>query len=524
MLWNVSSFAISQQKLDSILVALDNIIVHKQAYAQPKELNLAMLTEKYRNAHTTEERLAYALDLGSAYFSYQNDSAMYYVQHAEEYAQAIGHEQDYYNARLMRVNILRAMGLFIEASQVLDGISENKIATSERYKYYNQKRMIYNSLRGYAISFKDKDHYEQRSSNYRDSLLQDPYTPRIQKNLVKIEHLFFEKKYEAALKLVMQNYNSMPPDSLDKDPGLLYFYLADIYRQLGNHTNELFYLAKAAIEDIRYASRSYVALRKLAGYLYESDEVMRAFNYMKCHIEDVVASNDRSRLFEAANMFLDINRAFQTKELQQKETITLILILLAAVTLLLIAAIVYVARQYRHMRIVKDNLSKANDALIKTNLKLKDANLIKVEYIRLFMEQHLNYLSKIESYKKKACKIARVEGMQGMLHFVETSLDTQQELDEFYEYFDMTLLNLFPNFIEEFNALLLPEHQIIIDNRRLTPELRIFALIRLGITNSIDIARFFQYSLSTIYTYRTRMRARAKDRDLFEKQIMNIGI
>ena len=88
----------------------------------------------------------------------------------------------------------------------------------------------------------------------------------------------------------------------------------------------------------------------------------------------------------------------------------------------------------------------------------------------------------------------------------------------------MTLLNLFPNFIEEFNALLLPEHQIIIDNRRLTPELRIFALIRLGITNSIDIARFFQYSLSTIYTYRTRMRARAKDRDLFEKQIMNIGI
>ena len=141
LLWNVSSFAISQQKLDSILVALDNIIVHKQAYAQPKELNLAMLTEKYRNAHTTEERLAYALDLGSAYFSYQNDSAMYYVQHAEEYAQAIGHEQDYYNARLMRVNILRAMGLFIEASQVLDGISENKIAISERYKYYNQNHL-----------------------------------------------------------------------------------------------------------------------------------------------------------------------------------------------------------------------------------------------------------------------------------------------------------------------------------------------------------------------------------------------
>ncbi len=520
-----AQLSVAARDMDSIFIALDNTILHKHAYNRSKELELSVLREKMSLSRNSTEKLANSLALSFAYFTYQNDSAMYYVRRAYEYAQVVGDRRSHIEAQILQANIFRAMGQFIEASEILNKLQDQGIPKEVKYKYYIAKRLNYNALRGYSVSASEKGIYNDMAISYRDSLLNDRYAPDIQRFLAEIERLLFDKDYSTALDLALSGLDKISPTELDKDPGILLFHISDIYGKLGDHDSELYYLAKAAIEDIRYSSRSYVALRKLANFLYEGEQVNRAYNYMKCHIEDAQASNERYRLFESANIFLDINRAFQTKELEQKKIITRGLTLLTIVALFLAAAIIYIACQFSRMKAVKENLSKTNGELIKANQKLKDANHIKIEYIRLYMEQHLKYLSLIESYKNKAGKIARVEGTMALLEFVESSMDTQSELDDFYEHFDTTLLNLFPNFVDEFNALLMPAQQETLkENHRLTLGLRIFGLIRLGVTNSIDIARFLQYSLSTIYTYRTRMRNRAIDRDSFEKQVMKIGI
>ncbi len=524
-LWITPHTQGADRALDSIFMVLDNTILRKQDYSQTKALRITILCKRLQNARTSGERFAEAMNLGSAYLSYQNDSAMHYTQQACRYAQESGDQQGYIKARIMQANILRTMGLFIGAIEILDSVSGMKIDERQMHEFYNSQRMINNSLRGLSVSFEDKDGYEREANRYRNLLLEDPYTPSILRTVVKIESLFFEGQYRAALEVAMEHYDDISPTNLNHDPGLFYFYLSDIYGKLGDHQRELFYLAKASIEDVKHASRSYVALRKLANYLYQSNDITRAFNYMKCHIDDAAISNDRFRLFESANMFLDINRAFQDKELEHKKTISRTNRLLTLTILLLLATSIYALCQYLRMKTIKENLAQNNETLTSINRKLNDSNLIKVESIRLYMEQHLNYLSQIEACKRKAYKIARAEGTSGLLAFIESSMDTQKALDDFYTHFDATLLSLYPNFIEEFNKLLRSDQQIALQEpQRLTPELRIFALIRLGITNSVDIARFSQYSLSTIYSYRTRMRARAIDREQFEKQVIKIGI
>ena len=82
----------------------------------------------------------------------------------------------------------------------------------------------------------------------------------------------------------------------------------------------------------------------------------------------------------------------------------------------------------------------------------------------------------------------------------------------------------YPTFIDEFNNLLIPEEQIIIkEPGHLTTELRIYAFLRMGVEDSTKIASFLNYSVNTIYTYRNKIKSKAKDRETFETSVMKIG-
>jgi DNA-binding CsgD family transcriptional regulator len=513
------------QDVDSVFVALDNVILRKQSYNQTKDLELSLLRTRLMYSRTPHEKMENSLNLGDAWLSYQNDSAMHYARISYELAEAIGDERGFIEAAILRANIFRAFGQFVESSKLLDEAQRRGIPEDIRYKFLNVNRLKNSAQRGNAVLQTEKDIYRSNVVMYRNLLLADPYTPEMLKFIVELERLYAEGEHAAGLELALSKYDAISPGDLGKDPGILDFHISDFYGNLGDEERELCYLAMAAIKDISYSSRNYVSLRKLSRHLYQSDNVDRAYNYMKCHIDDVVACNERFRLLESTLLFLDINKAFQAKETKQKRTIALTMSLLAVAMLLLLVMMFRTIRQKRRANAAHESVRNSNEALAKANSSLEDANRIKVEYIRLYMEQHLNYLSKMESYKKKARKVALVEGTDALLEFAESSMTTKKDLEDFYKHFDATVLNLFPDFISGVNALLMPDQQEILkSNRELTPGLRIFALIRLGITNSVDIARFLQYSLSTIYTYRTRMRNRAISRQEFETQIMKIGI
>ena len=315
-------------------------------------------------------------------------------------------------------------------------------------------------------------------------------------------------------------------DTEEREAAILAYAIAKVYEEKGDIDKVTEYFARSAIADIKSGVKEYMSLRRLAALMFEYDDINRAYSYMKCSMEDAIFYNARLRTLESSEMFQVIDKAYQTKEAQRQTLLKTILGITCVLLTFIFFILVYVYKQKKRLSITKDELSISNKLIKESNQNLLDSNIIKEEYIGLYIGHFSDYLSKIEKFKVKAQKVAKTQGEQALLKFIDSSLDPKDNLEEFYINFDKTILRLFPNFVEEMNKLLLKEERINLKtNDILTPELRIFALIRLGITDSIKIAYFLRYSVSTIYNYRTKMRNKAAgNRDEFENQVMKIGI
>ena len=180
---------------------------------------------------------------------------------------------------------------------------------------------------------------------------------------------------------------------------------------------------------------------------------------------------------------------------------------------------------YRQLNEVTEELRKSNESLCEANNSIAEISELKEVYIGRYMDQCLIYIDKLDSYRKSIGKLLSSNKVDDLKKLVKSTSMIDDDLKAFYEQFDKTFLSLFPTFVEDFNHLLLPEEAIVPKRvGSLNTELRIFALIRLGITDSDSIAKFLRYSLTTIYNYRTKVRNKAAgDRGRLEAEVMKIG-
>jgi DNA-binding CsgD family transcriptional regulator len=179
----------------------------------------------------------------------------------------------------------------------------------------------------------------------------------------------------------------------------------------------------------------------------------------------------------------------------------------------------------KKMSSVNDQLQDSNAALSGLNQQLKDANRVKEEYVGRFMRLCSVYIDKLDQLRKIVNKRVKNRQYAELYDMTRPQEFKEAELTELYAYFDSAFLHLFPNFLEEFNALLKPEEKIEMpENGQLNTSIRIFALIRLGIDDSSKIAEFLHYSVNTIYNYRARMKNGALNRDEFEQRVKKIGL
>ena len=285
------------------------------------------------------------------------------------------------------------------------------------------------------------------------------------------------------------------------------------------------------------AVREYISLRKLAILLYQEGDIERAYSYVKICMEDAAACNARLRKLEILEIFPIINDAYQQKTEKQQEQMKWTLASISMLSFFLLLAIFYVYKQMKRLAVARkevidtnkrlkelnEELHDSNSQLKEMNHTLSEANYIKEEYIGRYMDQCSTYLDKMDLYRRSLNKIAAAGRVEELYKAIKSSQFLDEELKEFYANFDMTFLQLFPNFVDEFNALLTEPMQPK-PGELLNTELRIFALIRLGITDSTKIAQFLRYSVTTIYNYRTRVRNKALgERDEFETKVMQIG-
>lgn len=529
--------AADSSRADSLLLKLDQAIKERPIYMEQKELKLVELKRQLHRQIPDEERFAILGTLLDEYRSFNTDSALHMAEEREQIAIRLGNREYIDNARMNKADVLGMTGMYKEVMDLMRNIHIDRLPVDIHPYYYHIYRTVYGLMADYAVTAYEKKLYTELTDKYRDSLLLVNKDNLLIHTLIQSDQYNVRNEYDKAIRL-LTDYLALQKD-YEHDVAICAYTLSEYYRLKGDKEKEKEYLIVSAMADMKTAVREYISLRKLAVLLYQEGDIERAYSYVKICMEDAAACNARLRKLEILEIFPIINDAYQQKTEKQQEQMKWALVSISLLSLFLLLAIFYVYKQMKKVAAARrevidanKRLKELNDELHLSNAQLKEANhsiaensYLKEEYIGRYMDQCSVYLEKMDNYRRSLGKIAATGNVEELYKNIKSSKFIEGELKEFYTNFDNTFLQLFPTFVEDFNALLADDEQISLKaGERMNTELRIFALIRLGITDSVKIAQFLRYSVTTIYNYRTKVRNKAAgDRDLLEQEVMTIG-
>lgn len=530
-------------KSDTTVHALYRLMEHKDRYMAEKENKIFPIKKMLETPGITAGQL-YDINrlLYDEYKTYISDSAIYYARQNLLIAATLENPVKRYESALDLVSLYTISGMYIESVELLGALNSKELPGRLAVNYFDCYKQLYNSYshnNPYTLIYKEK------SQLYRDSLLSALDKQSHHYKIVYAEKLDDENRLGEAKRLLQELLDKTGGDTHEK--AVVAYALANIYRKEGDVGMQKHYYALSAICDIKNAIKENASMQALASVLYETGEIEKAYACIKSSMEDAIFCNARLRTYEISQIFPIIDSAYQENISRQKSELVRFLILVSILSLFLIAAVAYVYRQMKRVaRIRKElyrtnvklnklntdlqdtvtQLNRVNRELSKVNTELSEANQIKEAYIGHFLDLCSTYIDKLEKYQHALNKKAMDRKLDELYKMLKSRTMIDNELKELYDNFDSIFLHLYPDFVEEFNALLQEKERFVLKpNELLNAELRIFALIRLGITDSSRIANFLHYSANTIYSYRTRVRNKAAvPRDEFENAVMKIGV
>lgn len=524
---------------DSLMRSLDDVIENRDQYMRQKEERMNKLKRELRSVVSDEKRFLLLGSLLDECRSYNTDSALNIAMEKMSVARKMPGRPDYMDDAMMNIaDIYGTAGMYKEALDLLDGISAATLPDYLDPYYYHIYRTIYGLMADYSISDDKRIEYRQLTDRYRDSLMMVNDKHSLPYILTKSDQYNANGEYDKAIELLTGYYRSMKGDNIH-DVAIVAYTLSAAYRMKGDTANEKHYLIISAIADLKSATREYISLARLAVLLYREGDTGRAYKYLRTSMEDAAKCNARLRILEVNGLFPVVNDMYIDKIHQQQTRLKVSVIAISILSLLLLLALFYVNKQMKRVAAARREVIKSNERLQQMNLELKDYNdklteanrmitensHLKEEYIGRYMDQCSIYIDKLDLYRKQVSRLLNADKIVELRRQIKSTSFLDEELKAFYDNFDKTFLQLFPTFVDDFNALLAEDERIIPKAEgSLTTELRIFALIRLGITDSVKIAQFLRYSVTTIYNYRTKVRNKAAgDRDQLEVELMKIG-
>lgn len=509
------------QSVQDMLTTLDQVIEQKHIYTKQKEEQIAAIKEKLAGNNNPVLRYEVYNELFHAYNKFQLDSALHYAHRKLELGPSIG-LSEYKEAQLNHADLLCTMGMYKEALDMMSGIRQEELVAEQVPYFYHLHRTIYGAMADFALTEPEKKKYEQLTDIYRDSILLNNPKESQTYTLVSADKMIVNKKYREALDLLEAKYQTCPEMH---GKGLIAYNMSEAWRGLGDKDRQIRNLALSATIDLKLPVKEYTSLIKLAILLFEAGDTDRAYKYLNCAMEDAVACNARLRTFEITKMYPIVDKAYQLREAKNKQIRMIFTFCITLLSVILLISLFYIYKQMKKLRTARQALSNANSRLTEMNAELSEANQIKQEYIAHYLDQCTLYIDKLESYRRSLANMAIASKVNELFKAIKSEQFIEDEREKFYKEFDRTFLNLFPHFVEAFNNLLLEDGRIHPKpGELLCTELRIFALIRLGISDSNKIARFLSYSLATIYNYRSKVRNKARgDKNSFEQEVMKIN-
>lgn len=511
------------REIDAAIREVNDVIRNEAVYVGRRH----RIIRKYQYiADTTrsDRTRAWAyITLAGHYSHFQLDSSAYYCMQARTLAEQLGDKRLINDAKVRTAIVLIGNVELAEANRVLRSVDTTISKEVDLTLYYRTRATVFRESKRFSVFPEVQRGYDDSLKYYLNAYIARAHGPRIayQKKNFQAELLRLEGRNQEALEM-LERLMRDDTDSLDIfQKASITYQVARNYTDMGDLRLGMLWAARASIYELSASTRAHMSLYRLAQILYETGEIRLANAYIKRTLNDLTVSNYRLRIGQYAEALDLITKSFD-QSMHSKLLLTLFTAISLSVLLIIILwQAIHTLRRKREIERLKDSyleinrqltdinqrLNATNNELVRTNDQLNDANKIKSEYVSQYMQLCSSYIQRLDTYRMGIIKLLKTENAEQTLITLRSQELIQTEHRNFLRLFDETFLGLFPDFIEQVRNLLLdPERFMPKRSTQLSTELRYLALVRLGVSDSAQIALFLNSTLSTIYTYRARLR------------------
>lgn len=499
-----AEYSINVGRMKSALKELDKNLANRERYLDEKRRAIASL-QANRNLSPVGNLEAIA----RAYVEFNNDSAIHYYTKALEIADT---NKDKWRLTSARAAVWPQAGFIQQAIDAYNSIPVDSLSGEDLIEYYDNGRRMYSLITAFYSYYPDEAlKYSQKVIESHEgllaSLIDEKDSPRYRLNYG--EYMLRTGEKVKAETLLREVFEAEPGGSPLKTRAA--HILSHLSHNRQDVNSEIFYLVSAVNNDLVIGLRELPSLRSLALLCYDQGDVEHAYDYLNVALANGVESGSLTRLIEASRSLPLISESHgkEIDELRTRLYFTIVILGVALIVLIIMTVM-------RHRRIKK--IKALSERLI-------NANNTKEIYIAQFLSMCYIYLDKLSQFSKtinRKLLAGKIEEAIRMTKPGGKYLEEQHA--DFYDNFDNAFLHIYPTFIEDVNRLLRKDEQIVLrEGEKMNTDLRILAFMRMGIEDSPQISKILNYSLSTIYSYRNRLKSKAKKRDTFEADIMKIS-
>lgn len=524
----------SQQSNQALYHTLDSLIANYNQLTAEKERRVTNIKDGVRGIKLSPEQ-QYDLNqrLYDEYVAYKFDSAFYYIEKNVNALSASADHDRFAASAVRMAHILAVTGLFDRARRLLDKVNPDSISDQQKIEYYTQQSEL-NLYRSEMAQFTNYFYdYIKRAQYYRQLVMQ--IAPKDSYDYVfnRATYICEAGDTEEAIRILEAYLNKTEQGT--RIYSIITSTLAFFYQNKGVSEKQEYYLLLSAISDERSAIRENNSLRSLSELLMDRGNYDDAYRYLLQAISEAKFYGSRIRLMQVGRMAPQILQLYDAERTRTQQRTSLLLMVISFISIILAGIIVYTLILYRKkhaagLKIIEMNkmLASHSEEIESVNTQMKEANRIKEEYIGRFLELSSQLISDSEQRLKQLNRLARERKLEELYAELKTMEPVNKGIRKFHSHFDTAFLNIYPNFISEVNNLLNPECRFDVEQdgtpvKHLSTELRVLALIRLDITDNQEIADILRSSITTIYTYRSKIKARAINKESFEDDVRKIA-
>ena len=525
-------------KTQQLRQKLDNLLEQRKALIDNKNKDINRLKKNLTTSENTLKRLQTYEQLFEEYYVFQFDSAMTYLNKGIKLAKETQNTYYYNSNTISKAELLSIGGLYSEAIHEIEQVDTTRLDKAQHFEYYFSLFRIHTYWADFCNDKTYTPTHRLKAQEYLKKAM--PFcdeTAKTYEYYLGEYAVFVLNNPQAARAHYVKAIKQLPQNS--RFYAMSCFALSGSYGNEGNTEKQEEFLLLSSIADIENCTMENFALQNLAMYIFEhnKDELDLAQQYIQTALEDAHFYNNRLRIIEISSKLPVIVSSYQQTLNQRNKVQMTAIIVISLLLLFLLSAVFYIVKQTKRLSLQQQELQKNNNQLSELNRQQKelntqlhalnallvDTNSKRERLAKLYIDLCAKYIARLKKQQTLVKRKIKANQTTELLSQLSSERLSEEDAATFLSRFDKAFLDLYPDFTEELNSLLLPEGQIQNKNTdELTTEQRIMALIRLGVKESAEIADLLFYSPQTIYNYRSVLKGKAINKETFEEEVMKL--